>query len=220
MIVHELVYQEIRKALMVGAFMPGQQVSLRSLAEQVNTSLTPVRGAVNRLITEGAFEILPNRCVVIPSMTIEKFEEITHWRIQLEMEATRLACKNMTKSSFKKIEKINNKLLKIAEQRKDLKELLAKNYDFHFGIYRESKSKVLLPMIESLWLQCGPFTYYSLLSPRDHWDTKYHVAVLEAIKKGNAEAAATAIKNDIKNAAKYLKQNGHYRQSTLKRILE
>ncbi|NNM01860.1 MAG: GntR family transcriptional regulator, partial [Gammaproteobacteria bacterium] len=89
--VHELVYQEIRQSLMVGMFAPGEKVSLRSLAQQVGTSLTPVRGAVNRLIAEGAFEVKPNRWVVIPEMSAEKFAEITHWRVELETQATRRA---------------------------------------------------------------------------------------------------------------------------------
>src|SRR5690606_23865059 len=90
--VHDLVYQEIRQSLMVGTFAPGEKVSLRSLAQQVGTSLTPVREAVNRLIAESAFEVLPNRWVMIPTMTEEKFDEITHWRCQLESDATRRAC--------------------------------------------------------------------------------------------------------------------------------
>lgn len=78
---------------MVGTFAPGEKVSLRSLAQQVGTSLTPVRHAVNRLIAEGAFEVLPNRWVVIPLMTEEKFDEIVHWRLQLEASATSNAVK-------------------------------------------------------------------------------------------------------------------------------
>jgi DNA-binding GntR family transcriptional regulator len=71
--VRDLVYREIRRSLMVGTFAPGEKVSLRSLAEQAGTSLTPVRGTANRLIAEGAFRVLPNRSVVIPPMTEEKF---------------------------------------------------------------------------------------------------------------------------------------------------
>ena len=217
--VHELVYHEIRQSLMVGTFAPGQKVSLRSLAEQVGTSLTPVRGAVNRLIAEGAFEIMPNRWVVIPSMTEDKFEEIIHWRIQLETAATRQACANLDKRVIKEIDSINRQMIKIAEEGRDRKELLSKNYDFHFNIYRKSNSKVLIPMIESLWLQCGPFTYFSLLSPKDFWDTKFHLDVIDALKEGDAEAAAKAIKSDILSTAKFLQEHGRYEQPKLNKIL-
>jgi len=217
--VHDLVYQEIRQSLMIGTFAPGEKVSLRSLAQQVGTSLTPVRGAVNRLLAEGAFEVLPNRWVVIPSMTEEKFDEIIHWRCLLETEATRRASRNVTKGLINNVEKINRKIHKVVEQGRDRKDLLNENYEFHFAIYRESRSTILLPMIESLWLQCGPFTYYSLLSPKDLWDAKFHDEIIQALKSGDEDSAAKAVKNDIINTAKFLKSSGHYEQPRLRKVI-
>lgn len=217
--VHDLVYQEIRQSLMVGTFTPGEKVSLRSLAQQVGTSLTPVRGAVNRLIAEGAFQVLPNRWVMIPAMTEEKFDEIIHWRIQLETEATRRACRNVTKGLINKVESINRKIHKVVEQGRDRKDLLNENYRFHFTIYRDAKSTILLPMIESLWLQCGPFTYYSLLSPKDLWDAKHHDAIIDALKSGDEDMAAKAVKSDIISTAKFLKDSGQYTQPKLRRVV-
>lgn len=217
--VHDLVYREIRQSLMVGTFAPGEKVSLRSLAQQVGTSLTPVRGAVNRLIAEGAFQVLPNRWVMIPAMTEEKFDEITHWRVQLETEATRRACRNVTKGLINKVESINRKIHKVVEQGRDRKDLLNENYRFHFTIYRDAKSTILLPMIESLWLQCGPFTYYSLLSPRDLWNAKHHDSIIDALKAGDEDMAAKAVKNDIINTARFLKGSGQYTQPKLKRVV-
>lgn len=217
--VHDLVYKEIRQSLMVGMFAPGEKVSLRSLAQQVGTSLTPVRGAVNRLIAEGAFEVLPNRWVVIPSMTEEKFDEIIYWRIQLETEAIRRVVRNANKGLINRIEKINKRIHKVVKNGKDRKDLLIENYEFHFAIYRESQSAILLPMIESLWLQCGPFTYYSLLSPRDLWNAKFHDEIIAALKSGDENLAARAVKNDISNTAKFLKESGHYEQPRLRKVL-
>ena len=204
---------------MVGTFAPGEKVSLRSLAQQVGTSLTPVRGAVNRLIAEGAFEVLPNRWVVIPPMTEEKFEEITYWRVQLETEAVRRAVAKTDARLLRKIEKINSDIVHAAEKKGDHTELLAYNYDFHFAIYGASESHVLLPMIESLWLQAGPFTCYSLSSPQELWNAAFHDAVIEALREGDAKAAATAIKNDILNTADFLKKKGKYDQPRLRRVV-
>lgn len=217
--IHDLVYKEIRHSIMVGTFAPGEKVSLRSLAQQVGTSLTPVRGAVNRLIAEGAFEVLPNRWVVIPPMTEEKFEEITHWRVQLEMEATRRAAKNMSSALLAKITKINSKMVRAVNETGDRLALLGYNYEFHFELYKASGSKILLPMIESLWLQAGPFTYFSLSSPRDLWDAAYHDDLIEALRAGDSAAAAAATKQDILNTARFLRKHGHFGQPKLRRVV-
>jgi DNA-binding GntR family transcriptional regulator len=217
--VHDLVYHEIRQSLMVGTFAPGEKVSLRSLAQQVGTSLTPVREAVNRLIAEGALEVLPNRWVMIPTMTEEKFDELTYWRMQLEAEATRRACAHVNKQLLNEIKSINRRIIKSVTNSGDRKGLLSINYEFHFTIYRASRSTILLPMIESLWLQAGPFTYYSLQSPRDLWSARFHDAIIDALAKGEREKAAKAVREDILNTARFLKDSGHYAQPRLRRVV-
>jgi DNA-binding GntR family transcriptional regulator len=214
------VYSEIRQSLMMGHFAPGQKVSLRSLSEEVGTSLTPVRGAVNRLVAEGAFEILPNRWIVIPAMTREKFDEITYWRVQLESDAARRAVRNRSAKWIREVESINENLIrKIGKAGGDRRLLLAHNYKFHFAIYRASNSSILLPMIESLWLQTGAFTYYSLLSPKDLWDAQYHNEIIDALKHGDEDATAKAVKKDIINTANFLKVRGEFERPKMKKVV-
>lgn len=216
---HDLVYQEIRRSVMLGAFAPGEKVSLRSLAEQVGTSLTPVRGAVSRLIAEGAFETLPNRWVATPTMTPKRFDEIVQWRVQMECEATRMALGNATAKLIKALEAINRKLIKEVKATADRGVVLGLNYDFHFTIYRASGSSVLLPMIESLWLQAGPFAFYSLDSPKDLWDAKHHARILEGFRDRDKRTAASGVKDDILATAKFLRERGRYGQLRLRRVV-
>ena len=215
----DMVYSEIRQSLMMGRFAPGQKVSLRSLSEEVGTSLTPVRGAVNRLIAEGAFEVLPNRWIVIPAMTREKFAEITYWRVQLESDAARRAARNRTQKLIKEIDSINRDMVKIGKDFGDRKALLSQNYKFHFTIYKAANSSILLPMIESLWLQTGAFTYYSLLSPKDLWNAKYHNEIIDALKNGDEDGVAEAVTNDIINTANFLNARGEFEQPKMKRVV-
>jgi DNA-binding GntR family transcriptional regulator len=216
--VHDLVYRELRRSLMVGTFAPGEKVSLRSLARQLGTSLTPVRAAVNRLTAEGAFKVLPNRWVVIPPMSREKFDEITEWRVALETEATRKACERLTAAKLAAIRKLNRRIGRHMAESGDRKDLLSINYDFHFSIYRAGGSRLLLSMIESLWLQEGPFTYYSLLSPRELWSASHHDAIIEALAGRDADAAAAAVRRDILTAAAFLREHGHYGPPRLNRV--
>ena len=71
-----LIYQELRRSLMAGAFMPGAKVTLRSVSGQIGTSVMPVREAINRLIAERALEVVGDRQVIVPVMTEEKFSEM------------------------------------------------------------------------------------------------------------------------------------------------
>ena len=50
----ESAYKALRDTFTRGEFAPGDVLSLRRLADQLGTSITPVREAVRRLVAEGA----------------------------------------------------------------------------------------------------------------------------------------------------------------------
>lgn len=200
------VYEELRHSLMVGAFIPGQAVTLRSLAARLGTSPMPIRQAINRLIAERALEMLPNRSVVVPRMSREKFAELSKLRQTLEGMAAAEAARHATPALVKKLEKINAELLGVVERR-DVLRVLDLNQQFHFAIYAASAYQLMVPMIESLWLQGGPFMYFSLSGPSVRWDTSRHKEAIAAIAAGDAKASRRAVEEDIGAMADYLLEN-------------
>ncbi|MCH7910191.1 MAG: GntR family transcriptional regulator, partial [Candidatus Hydrogenedentes bacterium] len=120
-----------------------------------------------------AFETLPNRKVVVPYLSEEKLTELMYWRKILEGRAVTQAAKNMTPKLIKEIKSINADLVQAVEE-DDFHLTLIKNQEFHFAIYRLSENTILLPMIESLWLQGGPSIYFSLVSPNIVWNGQHH----------------------------------------------
>src|SRR5688572_32929422 len=74
------VLAQLQRALMIGAFVPGQRISLRKLAESFGTSAMPVREAINQLVAANVLEMLPNRTVCVPRMTASRFEELSRVR--------------------------------------------------------------------------------------------------------------------------------------------
>jgi DNA-binding GntR family transcriptional regulator len=212
-----LIYQELRRSLMAGAFMPGAKVTLRSVSGQIGTSVMPVREAINRLIAERALEVIGDRQVIVPVMTAEKFAEIVYWRVELESNAARAACRHVTPEVIADLESINSRMVEAVE-RDQRDALLRLNYEFHFRIYNAAGSAILLPMIESLWLQVGPFTYFSTPSPKTLWNAKHHKEILKALKSGDEDAAADSIRQDILNSAKFLSSSGHFARPPVRKI--
>src|ERR1019366_6392359 len=104
------VYRTLARALMSGMFKPGEAVTLRTFATRLGTSAMPVREAVSRLIAERALVMLPNRSVIIPRMTRERFLEITRIRKQLEGVLAERACIKATTADIEKLVRINEDL--------------------------------------------------------------------------------------------------------------
>ena len=193
--------------LTTGGFQPGESVSLRTLAKRLGTSAMPVREAVNRLIAEQALEMLPNRQVIVRRMTRRKFLELTRIRQSLEGMVARQACENMSEALLKRLEADHEKLLEALDSA-PMSEVLLRNKNFHFAFYQAAQSEVLIPMIEGLWMQTGPFQALSLTRQRPLWQAHRHTALLEALRHRDREAGVAAIQGDITDVAEMLMQIG------------
>ena len=197
---HDRAYERLKSALMTSAFPPGHKVTIRGCADALGMSTTPIRTAINRLVTEGALEMPSSRTVRVPIPTIEHLQEVTQLRLLMEPMATKAAVLRIDESTLQKLE--NNQIqMASAAARSDFKEYLALNGAFHFTLYEASQMLVLCRIIETLWQQVGPYLY--LLEPSMR-GIEFHAEALRAIRSGNADAAAAAIHSDIRRAADHL----------------
>ena len=208
--VQDRVYTELRRALIGGLFAPGQVLTIRQLADALMTSTMPVRDALGRLITERALEMLPNRSIRVPPVTLDRIEDLLRARVLIEGEAMALAAARMTPKLMDTIRAI---MVEWERMRPGTTTALvdqeaALNQSFHFEIYRACGSTILLPMIESLWLQSGPFTRAAIFafSEAGAQDAaRFHHDILRALEAGDAKAARTALVADISRPFAYLK---------------
>ena len=201
------VYGELRRAIMGGMVVPGETVTLRRLSEIFGTSIMPVREAVTRLIGERALMMLPNRTVIVPRMTRRRFEDLYRARVLLEQQVVRMAAMLLTDEQIAGVKRHNDRIIAALDQRQWHAALLA-NRDFHFQIYEGVGSDVFSHLIESLWLQVGPFLVFSMRTPAVRWTTEHHLAVIEALSARKAADAARAIAADIDETARHLLGTG------------
>jgi DNA-binding GntR family transcriptional regulator len=197
------VYRALANGLKTGMFKPGEAVTLRSLATRLGTSAMPVREAVSRLIAERALVLLPNRSVIVPRMSRARFIELSRARKLLEGMAGEAACAAATPALLRQLSESNDAMMRCIEA-DDLQGVLSHNTAFHFILYRSAGMQVILPLIEMLWLQAGPFLALSLLTPGARWSARYHQAALTALRGGNGAAARRAIEDDIEETTEQL----------------
>lgn len=200
--VQDRVYATLRRALICGLLEPGRVLTIRGLAEQLATSTMPVREALGRLISEKALEALPNRSVRVPPVTLERIDDLVHVRTLIEGEAIAMAATRMTEADVSRVKTILlewGRMRDLSDQ-EDFDREMTLNQSFHFEIYRCCGSAVMLPMIESLWLQSGPCIREAAyaFSAAGEADTAHcHRIIVEALAAGDAEAARAALAADI-----------------------
>src|SRR4051794_1765784 len=80
----DAVYQAIRQAILSSRLKPGERLNVDDLAEKLGVSLTPVRGAIQQLSTEGLIEIRPRSGTFVAQLTERDVEETYKIRCALE----------------------------------------------------------------------------------------------------------------------------------------
>jgi DNA-binding GntR family transcriptional regulator len=195
-------YGALRDAFDTGQFAPGDTLTLQGLADQLGISLTPVREAVRRLVAEGALIDTPSRTLVVPQFSLRRMRDLKSARIALETIALDRAIDRAAPNWIAGLEAT----LCASDDDHGPGPNLRQNHAFHFALYRQSDSEVLLPLVEALWLQYG--TYLNLImhhpeTPRiaDH---RFHHAIIAALRRGDRAAAKAALIDDIERSFRVL----------------
>ncbi|GGH31329.1 transcriptional regulator, GntR family [Cribrihabitans marinus] len=198
----ESAYRALHDAFTRGEFAPGDAVSLRSLADQLGISMTPVREAVRRLVAEGALVDTPSRTLLVPPYDARRMADLKAARLALESLVLDQAMERIGPADLAALREILEDPGAPGRSKPDLEQ----NYRFHFAIYRRSGSEVLLPLVEALWLQYG--AYLNLVirqeSARQFDEHKHHDEIVAALERGDREAAKVALVRDIERSFRVL----------------
>ena len=207
------VYSQLRDLLISGRVMPGEKLSLRSIADALGVSVMPVREAVHRLVAEQALEMSANRFIRVPVLTVSQFREVTSIRLNLEGQAAARAAELVSPQALQEIEGIHEAFCReFAKSAPDESQLIALNKELHFAIYQQADMPILLRIVESLWLRIGPILNYDLRSGTERViqrvQASHHAAMVEALRARDPVAACESLQNDIKSAAEFILNTG------------
>ncbi|WP_420412069.1 GntR family transcriptional regulator [Roseibium sp.] len=188
----------VRTGLLTGRFIPGKAVTLRGLAADLGVSPMPVREVLQRLAAENALEVKANGRVQVPDMTPARFDEVLKARLLLEPELAERALPFLRSKDIRDLQKIDDDIDACLVSG-DAESYMRLNHAFHFLIYQASRSQVLLPLVDSLWLQFAPFmrTVYGRVGTASLEDR--HKEAIQAMKTQDATALKSAISADIED---------------------
>ena len=83
------LYDQLRTDLLGGVLEPGSKLAIEALAERYASSATPLREALNRLVSDGLVERREQRGFVVAGISEQDLAEVTQARCWLEAIALR-----------------------------------------------------------------------------------------------------------------------------------
>ncbi|WP_448955173.1 GntR family transcriptional regulator [Labrys neptuniae] len=198
------VYRQARDLILNGDLSPGQSITIQWLADAFGVSAMPVREAILRLTAEKALTVVAGRSLGIPPLTLEKLNDLTRTRLEIEALAVSWAIGKISPTALERLDELIIEMDNVASDREARKIYLRANREFHFAIYRASGSDTLIAIIESLWLQVSP--YFNYLHERGNFaiSNTHHRAMVEALRAGDSTSAVAAVRADLADAANVL----------------
>jgi len=210
----ERVYRELKELLMAGELMPGDKLSLRTVATQLGVSMMPVRDAVARLVAEDALAVSPSRAVSVPVMTRRRFRELKTLRLVLEGHAAEEAARQRTPADLKAMRKFDAQFrAAVGGSEPDAAVALRWNKSLHFAVYAAAASPSLVAIIEGLWLKVGPVINLDIRGSAERLAVGQaevlHGRMVAAIEAGDAAGARAALAEDISRSADFIEATGN-----------
>ena len=210
----EIVYEELKRQILVGEIAPGTRMMEVELAEEMGVSRTPIREAIRKLEKEGLVNIEPRRGAYASEISVKDMVDVLEVRQDLEGMAAALAARKVTDEEKQAFVKVNSDYEE-AIKNGNTEEIIRCDELFHQLIVSYSGNKTLnqlLSQVQELALRFR-YIYYDDFSRYEKMPRE-HEHIEEAILSGDAEKArivaeehVSKLKEFVINESSYLFKN-------------
>jgi len=203
----EQVYYRFKDALLNGSIELGDTITQAELAKILDTQISPLRVAINKLEAEGLVDILPRSGIQIVKPDLELIRNSYQLRKIIEREAIKTYTRYAASASIKNLIKINEDILQQID-RDDAEEEILKNANEVDHATHDEFIKILEnPLVSKVYetnndkiklIRLDKPVYLSPLLMREI--TKEHLKFLRSIQERDVESAATSLEEHLDNS--------------------
>ncbi|MBT9447161.1 MAG: GntR family transcriptional regulator [Hyphomonadaceae bacterium] len=185
----------IRAMIVDGRLPADQRLNEVRLAERLGVSRTPLREALNRLVSEGAVEARPRLGYFVKPLTLAEFDQLYDIRPILDPAALRLAGLPDARR-LDRLEKLNRAF---ADARTP-EDAIAQDDAWHMELIAACPNTVLIDLIASFCLRTRRYELALMrekaLVARARDD---HDDILKALRDGDLDAACLALEHNMRS---------------------
>ncbi len=200
------VTDTLRNAIINGEFMPNERLVEIELAERCGTTRAQIRSSLAALEGEGLVVSEPNRGARVRRISPAEALEITEARASLEALVAAKAAENATDDDISKLNDILERMHS-AHDADDLLGYSSLNGELHKEIRRISAHSVANKMLATLNSQIVRYQFSAIMIPgRATKSLSEHMALVDAIRRHDAERARDAMNHHLSHVAVALRQ--------------
>ena len=206
----EIVYEELKRQILVGEIAPGTRMMEVELAEEMGVSRTPIREAIRKLEKEGLVTIEPRPGAYASEISVKDMVDVLEVRQDLEGMAAALAAEKVTEEEKQAFIKVNSDY-EDAIRHGNTEEIIRCDELFHQLIVSYSGNKTLnqlLSQVQELALRFR-YIYYDDFSRYEKMPRE-HEQIEEAILSGDSRKARIVAEEHVSKLKKFVIDESEY----------
>jgi DNA-binding GntR family transcriptional regulator len=204
----DIAYNTLLEAIINQDFPPGAQVSIDSLARQLNMSNTPVREALMRANGEGLVTQKTNHGFVVADiLSSQEISQLFEVRHLLETHA--LTTGDITPAMIETATSLVERMETTGDGKVygDYRDFLGLDHHFHRLLVESSGNVFLLNAWEDLHVHLHLSRLYTGIGLFDRDDSaQEHRAILQSLQEGNRRSAAQLLSHHIKQVGERMQR--------------
>jgi DNA-binding GntR family transcriptional regulator len=155
------LYESIKWDIISGVYAPGDRLVEAQLAERFQTSKTPVREALARLVQEDHLEVFPRIGYLVTECTVELGQAVFQFRTILECTSARLAAQSITPDELRQLEALHQLDVR-SNDPSSYHQFFEQNRRFHLVVAGAARNSLLYDAIERVFDKVDRLTHYRL----------------------------------------------------------
>jgi DNA-binding GntR family transcriptional regulator len=209
----ERAYTFIRNKLALGELPPGTRLINRTLAREIGVSLTPVREALNRMVSEGLLEYRAGLGTFVPIPNIRDLQELYDLRKTLECDAVGKAAERLKEPEIAALVQSVSDLDDLSAGRSEndnedepvarniFEKWRAADTVFHTVLLRAAGNRRVMDMVANLQLICQIQQDWDTTTYRTVSDARCeHQQIIDALKNEDVSHAQEIMRGHIDRA--------------------
>jgi DNA-binding GntR family transcriptional regulator len=202
-----IVYENLKKRIITYSLKQGDPLNESILSQELKTSKTPVREALQQLEKEGFVENIPGKGSFVSRISFQDIREMFEIREILEGEVIKRA---VTKLDPSKIKILRDKFISSkSENGRAMTSHFKSGDEIHTFIFETFGNNRLMEIYKRLQdhVVRNRIYFFDQSHPgRSEESFKEHLEILDALEAQDPLKAEQAVRNHLKNSIEYLKK--------------
>lgn len=198
----EAAYKLLKKLILERKVPEGVFLSEATILRQYGIGRTPFREACNRLHHEELLEVVPRRGYMVRTMSFLQVRDFFELRLLIESVVAELAVVRATPERLEELAQLASPEIPDGEQDKRFAFIIEANRRFHVCLAKCTGNQELLKLVTRILEGSERISYIELSAARFQAAdlARYHLPLVEAIRRRDPLGARKAIIDDISDA--------------------